>query len=267
MRRSEAADQLAMERPARPVRLLAIKCSVIRLMQSAPARWLIGAVFGSTVPFRGTRIRTRRRGSYEAPLLLAGIYERAEIDFVHRYLPSDRKVIELGASIGGNSCQIARKLDRGVAMACIEANPEIVPILRENIGRNCGDRPVEVIHAMVASHTGVGSLNIAESTLVSAAGGGSRTVEVPALTLTDIVERLGGGAYSLVSDIEGAEVSLFTDHRAALANCGTMIIECHATEWGGRHYSLEEVTQLPVAGGEWEIIDRYGAVAVYRRVK
>ena len=236
-------------------------------MQSAPARWLIGAVFGSTVPFRGTRIRTRRRGSYEAPLLLAGIYERAEIDFVHRYLPSDRKVIELGASIGGNSCQIARKLDRGVRMACIEANPEIVPILRENIARNCGDRPVEVVHAMVASHTGVGRLDVGESTLVSSAGSRSNTIEVPAVTLTDIVARLGGGEYSLVSDIEGAEVSLFTDHRAALAGCGLMIIECHATEWGGRGYTLEEVTQLPVKDGEWQIIDRYGAVAVYRRVK
>jgi hypothetical protein len=133
--------------------------------------------------------------------------------------------------------------------------------------RNCGDRPVEVVHAMVASHTGVGSLDIAESTLVSAAGAGLRTVEVPTITLTDIVARLGGGEYSLVSDIEGAEVSLFTDHRAALAGCRMMIVECHATEWGGRRYTLEEVTQLPVAGGEWQIIDRYGAVAVYQRVK
>ncbi len=256
-----------MDRTERPVRLVSLKCTVIRWMQSAPSRWLIGLVFGATVPFRGTRIRTRRRGSYEAPLLLAGIYERAEIDFVHRHLPTDRKVIELGASIGGNSCQIARRLDRGVRMACIEANPEIVPILRENIARNCGDRPVEVIHAMVASHSGVGRLDIGESTLVSSAGSGSHTIEVPAITLTDIVARLGGGEYSLVSDIEGAEVSLFTDHRAALAGCGLMIIECHATEWGGRRYTLEEVTQLPVAGGEWEIIDRYGAVAVYRRLR
>lgn len=256
-----------MDLPAKPARFLPIKLAVSALIQSAPARWLIGVVYGDTVPFRGTRIRTRSRGSYESPLLLIGRYERAEIDFVHRYLPSDRKVIELGASIGGNSCQIARKLDRGVQLVCIEANPEIVPILRENIARNCADRKVEVIHAMVASHTGVGSLDIGESTLVSAAGAGSRSVEVPTMTLTDVVARLGGGEYSLVSDIEGAEVSLFTDHRAALAGCRLMIVECHATEWGGRRYTLDEVTQLPLAGGEWEIIDRYGAVAVYRRVK
>lgn len=236
-------------------------------MQSAPACWLIGVVFGSTVPFRGTRIRTRHRGSQEAPLLLAGIYERAEIDFVHRYLPSDRRVIELGASIGGNSCQIARKLDRGVSMTCVEANPEIVPILRENIARNCGDRSVEFVHAMVASHTGVGRLNIAESTLGSSAGEGSCTVEVPALTLSDVVQRSGGGEYTLVADIEGAEVSFFTDQRAALANCRMMIIECHATEWGGRRFDLEEVMRLPLADGEWEMVDRYASVAVYRRVK
>jgi hypothetical protein len=102
MRRSEAADQLAMERSARPVRLLAIKCSVIRLMQSAPARWLIGVVFGSTVPFRGTRIRTRRRGSYEAPLLLAGIYERAEIDFVID--PLCQNVLWPARSIDASAC-------------------------------------------------------------------------------------------------------------------------------------------------------------------
>lgn len=56
-----------------------------------------------------------------------------------------------------------------------------------------------------------------------------------------------------------------TVNRAALKHCTLMIIECHATEFQGKRYTLDEVLALPLAHGEWEMIDRYHAVAVYRR--
>jgi FkbM family methyltransferase len=245
---------------------LRLKRVAFSVLTSGIARWLVGLCFGDTIPFRGTRIRTRAKGSFESPLLLAGIYERAEIDFVHRHLPTDQPVIELGASLGGNSCQIARKISAGVPMISVEANPEIVGILRENIVRNCGARTVDVVHAMIGNRVGEGSLEIADSTLASVAGDkGGRTVVVPMITLAEVAARLGERPFSLVSDIEGAEIAIFTQQRSALINCNVMIIECHSGEFGGRHYSLDEVLALPLADGAWEMIDRYHAVAVYRR--
>jgi FkbM family methyltransferase len=249
-----------------PVRAKSLKRLAFAILTSGLARRLIGLWYGDTVPFRGTRIRTASRGSFEAPLLLAGIYERAEIDFVHRHLPPTQRVVELGSSLGGNSCQISRRLAPGVPMLCVEANPEIVGILRENISRNCGDRPVDVLHGMIGEASGEGLLEIGGSTLASGAGrGGVRTARVPMYTLGDVVGRLGGEPYSLVADIEGAELSFMTVNRAALKHCTLMIIECHATEFQGKRYTLDEVLALPLAHGEWEMIDRYHAVAVYRR--
>ena len=249
-----------------PVRAKFLKSVAFSVLTSGLVRWLIGLWYGDTVPFRGTRIRTRSRGSFEAPLLLAGIYERAEIDFVHRYLPAEQPVIELGASLGGNSCQISRKLAAGVSMTCVEANPEIVEILKENIARNCEGRPVEVMHAMIGDAVGIGELGIGGSTLASAAKrAGSRTVKVPMVTLREVADRCGSGPFSLVSDIEGAEIAVLLTQQEALKNCTLMILECHAATCNGRAYTLEEVVALPLAGGEWTMIDRYHAVAVYRR--
>jgi len=253
---------------SQPVRAKLLKKIAFSLLTSGVARWLIGLRFGDTVPFRGTRIRTRTKGSFEAPLLLAGIYERAEIDFVHRYLPVDQPVVELGASLGGNSCQIAQRLSQGVRMTCVEANPEIVEILRHNIAANCGTRPVEVVHAMVGDRVGEGTLEIGGSTLASGAGrAGVRRATVPMLTLREIAARAGATPYSLVSDIEGAEIAVFLEQREALAGCNFMVVECHAAEFRGRHYTLDEVLALPLADGSWEMLDRYHAVAVYRRTR
>jgi FkbM family methyltransferase len=250
----------------RSVLILRLKSCVVSVLKSRLSCWLVGVVFGDTVPFRGTRIRTRAKGSIESPLLLAGIYERAEIDFVHRHLPVDQAVVELGASLGGNTCQIARRVLPTTAMVSVEANPEIVGILRENISRNCGARTVDVVHAMIGDRVGEGSLEIGESTLESSAGtSGGRTVVVPMVTLAEVAARLGERPFSLVSDVEGAEIAIFTEQRSALVHCNLMIIECHSGAFGGRHYSLEEVVALPLADGAWEMIDRHHAVAVYRR--
>lgn len=265
--RADADRSPSMTIASAPVRAKRLKSIAFALLTSRFARWLIGLWFGDTVPFRGTRIKTASRGSFEAPLLLAGIYERAEIDFVHRHIPTTQRVIELGASLGGNSCQIARTLAPGVPMLCVEANPEIVGILRENIARNCGTRPVEVLHGMIGDAPGEGILEIGGSTLASGAGHrGVRTARVPMYSLAEVVDRIGADPYSLVADIEGAEVAFLTVNREALARCTVMIIECHATEFRGRRYTLDEVLALPLQAGEWEMVDRYHAVAVYRRI-
>ncbi len=205
------------------------------------------------------------RFAVEGPLLLAGGYERSEIDFVHRYLPVDQQVVELGASIGGNSCQIGRRLAPGVPMICVEANPELIEVLRENITRNHPSRSVEILHGMVGDSSGTGYLQLDHSTLRSSAHVGRRTVEVPAVTLADVVRRLRPGPYSLVCDIEGAETAFLENPDGVLDQCTCIVMEGHPTVHRGRDLSLDDVLSMPLRGGQWRQVDRYGAVAAYLR--
>lgn len=236
-----------------------------RAQRSWPSRLVVGALFGRGVPFRGTRIRPASRFAVEGPILLAGNYERWEINFVHRYLPVGQQVIELGASIGGNSCQIARRLASGVPMTCVEANPELIGVLKENISRNHPGRSFDVVHAMVGDAAGVGRLQLDHSTLRSSGSVGSRAVEVPALTLADVVGRLRPGPYSLVCDIEGAEAAFLDNPGGVLDRCTCIIMEGHATTHRGRELSLDDVLSMPLRDGQWRQVDRYGAVAAYLR--
>jgi FkbM family methyltransferase len=215
--------------PMPPVRWKRVKVWAERVQRSWPSRLLVGALFGGGVPFRGTRIRPARRFSVEGPILLAGNYERWEIEFVHRYLPADQQVIELGASIGGNSCQIARRLAPGVPLTCVEANPELIPVLRGNLDRNVPGRRVDVVHAMVGWSSGTGRLLVDSSTLRSSGSIGGRAVEVPARTLADLVSGLSSGPYSLVCDIEGAEAAFLDNPGGVLDRCSCIIMEGHAT--------------------------------------
>jgi FkbM family methyltransferase len=251
--------------PMPPVRWKRMKALAERVQRSWPSRLVVGALFGGGVPFRGTRIRPARRFSVEGPILLAGNYERWEINFVHRYLPVDQQVIELGASIGGNSCQIAGRLSPGVPMTCVEANPELIGVLKGNLARNHPGRPVDVVHAMIGDAAGVGRLHLDHSTLRSSGSVGSRSVEVPARTLADVVGTLRPGPYSLVCDIEGAEAAFLDDPGGVLDRCTCIIMEGHATTHRGRQLSLDDVLSMPLERGEWSQVDRYGAVAAYLR--
>jgi len=251
--------------PMPPVRWKLAKSVAARLQRSWPSRVLVGALFGRGVPFRGTLIRPATRFAVEGPILLAGNYERSEIDFVHRHLPADQQVIELGASIGGNSCQISRKLRPGVQLTCVEANPELIPVLRGNLVRNCPGRPFEVVHAMVGESGGVGRLRLDHSTLRSSGEVGSRVVEVPALTLADLVARIGPGPYSLVCDIEGAEAAFLGNPGGVLDRCTCIVLEGHPTTHRGTDLTLDDVLSMPLRGGQWRQVDRYGAVAAYLR--
>jgi FkbM family methyltransferase len=198
-------------------------------------------------------------------MLLAGNYERWEINFVHRYLPPAQQVVELGSSIGGNSCQIAMRLAPGVPMTCVEANPDLIPVLRQNLAKNHPGRRVEVIHAMVGDSVGMGELQVDRSTLRSSRTVGGRAVAVPSLRLVDIVSRINPGPYSLVCDIEGAEASFLDNPAGVLDRCTCIIMEGHPTSSGGRDLGLEEVLSMPLRLPGWRQVDRYGAVAVYLR--
>jgi FkbM family methyltransferase len=152
-----------------------------------------------------------------------------------------------------------------VPMTCVEANPDLIPVLRQNLAKNHPGRRVEVIHAMVGDSVGMGELQVDRSTLRSSRTVGGRAVAVPSLRLVDIVSRINPGPYSLVCDIEGAEASFLDNPAGVLDRCTCIIMEGHPTSSGGRDLGLEEVLSMPLRLPGWRQVDRYGAVAVYLR--
>jgi FkbM family methyltransferase len=251
---------------APPVRLRMLKLLAAALLSSWPSRLVVGIAFGKGgVPFRGTRIRTERRLSFAGPLLLAGKYERAEIDFVRKYLPQNIDVLELGASIGANSCQIAKHLDPGIRLTSVEANPALIEVLRANLARNAPERQVKLVHAVVGAEAGTAFFSPQQNSLVSLASDAKAgSVELRCETLASLVAKHCTGDFSLVSDVEGAEAAFLSDPDS-LARCRFMIIEAHPAQHDGRTLSIEDVIALPLKGGRWRIKDRYGAVVAYER--
>jgi FkbM family methyltransferase len=249
-----------------PVRFRLLKLVAASLLRSWPVRFATGLAFGNRgVPFRGTRIRTERRLSYAGPLLLTGKYERAEIDFVRRYLPRNLDVLELGASIGANSCQIAKHLEPGRRLTSVEANPALMHVLRTNLASNVPARQVQVIHAIVGEEVGTAYFSPRQNSLVSRASDAEAgSVELRRETLASLVAKHCPGQFSLVSDIEGAEAAFLGDTES-LSRCRFMIIEAHPAQQGDQALSIEQVIALPLRHGHWRVKNRYGAVVAYER--
>ena len=105
-------------------------------------------LMGGRVGNRGSRIDTNNPAvtPWVRTLVYWDMYETAELRFVQRYLPSDLDVVELGGSIGVVASQIARRLEPGRQLISVEANPQIVNLLRENIGKNGPQIRATVVH-------------------------------------------------------------------------------------------------------------------------
>jgi FkbM family methyltransferase len=249
------------------VRLRRLKKIASGFFDSLPVRGLVGCFYqGKGIPFRGTRIHTESAVSHAGPPLLLGNYERAEIDFMWKYLPRELDVLELGSSIGAMTCQISRALKPDRTITCVEGNPRLIPVLRRNLAANSRHRQVVLRSVVVGDSSGPGSFNINSSSLCgNAETGGLVSVQVQYATLQDICASSAlAEEWSLVCDIEGAETTFLRDP-IALRGCACIILEAHRVQTPRQTLSVDDVLRLPLETGEWDMIDRFGSVAVYRR--
>lgn len=219
------------------------------------------------IPFRGLTVDTSDPLVHDGvkAALLFQAYESAEYRFVKRYLLPDRDALELGGSIGVMTATIRGLLDPGRRHVVVEADPRLIRILRRNLELN-GRRNVEVEEAAIAYGTDYVSFAIGPNSLGGKIDNGEaagETIEVPAVTLAELVERHALDGFCLVSDVEGVEWQILREDAGALTRAQRIIIEAHARErFGGYGAFLEE---LPKAIPFREI-DRYGCVAVFDRI-
>lgn len=165
-----------------------------------------------------------RRGGWEQ-------CERARID---KFLP-DMDVIEMGAGLGFISCITNRKLVNRQHIV-IEANPLLIPILEHhmeinnitftilNKAYNCSKKSVDFW--VISAHENI--VGIAHA----------KAFNVPAISLSEILDEYNINEYSLIMDIEGAEIHLIEEPRS-LDKCKMIIIEIHPGSCYTKDVSME----------------------------
>jgi FkbM family methyltransferase len=225
-------------------------------------------LFGNVIPHRGLKVDVSSglvSPATKAALLFRA-YESAEIRFMQKYLPRDRDVVELGGSIGVMSCLIRRRIAKDQRLLVAEADPRLGEILKANLRLN-GCETGTLVETVAIGAEGQGSVSFETGTrsdsgrVASGGSTGHATIEVPALTLTQLLDRHEFGRYCLVSDIEGAEWELWRNQREALSRADWMIFETHDHSAFGRYPEL--IDQM-AADPAIELVDRYGPVIVLR---
>jgi FkbM family methyltransferase len=248
----------------------ALKPLMASVLASHRAGQLIGALTGKRIRHRGIWFDTR--SSDFIPEVRAqmfwGIYEGAETRMIHRFLRDSTAVVELGSSLGITAAHIAAVMAEGGHLTCVEANPRLLPGLRERISKRVAHLRVDVIHAAIADHCGTAVLTIAAHNLGSSLQRDPRanesTVRVPALTLAEVIRQRGLTEFDLVSDIEGGEAAFLLQDPSVLKNCRRAVIELHDTSFGGQKASAHDLLEAAVSAG-FQVIGLHGPVVALAR--
>jgi len=123
-----------------------------------------------------------------------GGYEGAETRMIRRLLRGSTTVVELGSSLGVTSAHIAALMAPGGHLVCDEANPRLLPGLRERLAHRTASLRVDFVHAAVTGHCGDAVFALSAQTVGSRLGAVRRhdaAVGVPALTLREVLRRTG----------------------------------------------------------------------------
>jgi FkbM family methyltransferase len=246
-----------------------LKLRVARIVTSDPAGRLIGTLSAHRVRHHGLVFDVR--SSDFSPRVRAqmfwGIYESAETRMIRDQLRGSTMVVELGSSLGVTSAHIAALMAPGGHLVCVEANPRLLPGLRDRLAGRAGSLRVDVVHAAVAGHCGDAALAVSATTVGSRVGAArprETTVTVPALTLREILRRTGVDDFDLVSDIEGTESTFFLRDPGVLDRCQRAVIELHDSTDGGRRVPVSALLEAAVAAG-FRVVRRHGPVVALAR--
>lgn len=225
--------------------------------------------YGDAIPFHGLRIDVddaippRNRAA-----LFWGLYESAECRFIRTHLSPRLPVLECGAGIGAVSSVIARVLEPGQALVCVEGNPRLVALLRRNLARHAGHLVVEVVEGAVGYGAETLDFLVLRDNLVSRGAGATDTgavTRVPCVTASSLVGRSDwASGWQLVADVEGAEATLLARDEALWPSCRRMVIELHDTALDGTPLRVDDLVALAIGRG-FHVAARYGDVFVFER--
>jgi FkbM family methyltransferase len=177
-----------------------------------------------------------------------GFYESAEIRLINKFLNPNLPVIELGGSLGIISSFILNKLNSNTSLTIVEPNAFLLPTIRKNIEKhNTKNISTNIIHKAIAYSNSFIYMDITDDNTTSHISENDQSgILVESIQLNEIITKK---PYSLVCDIEGAEVALLIEDKAALKNCYQLFIELHETTYNGNFYSREDLINLLIMNG------------------
>jgi FkbM family methyltransferase len=157
-----------------------------------------------------------------------GDYEAKEIEIISKRLAADDVVFEVGAGLGYLSAYCARRTGSDKVFT-YEANPELIPLIRETHARN-GVAPT-VTNALLARGEGEREFHIEDDFWASSAHrGGGRAITVKQLDLDRELGRIRPSF--MIVDIEGGEAEFFAG--ADLSTVRKICVETHPDVLGDR---------------------------------
>lgn len=160
-----------------------------------------------------------------------GDYEAKEIDIISRRLAADDIVFEVGAGLGFLSAYCA-KCTGAERVFAYEANPELIPLIRETHARN--QVAPTLVNALLAKGAGQREFHLEDDFWASSAHrSGGRSITVNQLDLNTELARIRPSF--MIVDIEGGEAELFAD--AELSTVRKICVETHRDVLGDRALS------------------------------
>ena len=219
------------------------------------------------VPSRWIEPHKRARISY-------GLYEKNESKLVNLFLDSSIDTVELGSGVGVVSSHVCRKLLSSSRYIGLEGNPDLAEVAQRNVLRFSASADRSVEHAVVVGQYESGRkrkfhITTGNFHLSSIRDSDQQIVEldVPEISLSELLRRNAFNEFQLVSDVEGAEVEIFEDDPKSLDNCVRMIIELHDTvNRKGVKYSIDELAGLVIDLGFHQVATQ-GQVFVFEKTK
>lgn len=241
-----------------------LKLQVARVVTCDRAGRLIGALSGNRIRHHGLwfDVHSNDFSPQVRAQMFWGTYESAETRMIRGLLCGSTTVVELGSSLGVTSAHIAALMAPGGYLICVEANPRLLPGLRERLARRATSLRVDFVHAAVTDHCGDAVFALSPQTVSSRLGAvrpDEAAVAVPALTLREILRRSGISDFDLVSDIEGAESGFLLQDPDVLRGCRRAVFELHDTTVDGHAVSASELLEAAIAAG-LRITHRHGPV-------
>jgi FkbM family methyltransferase len=154
-----------------------------------------------------SRIAFKAFDPYWAPYLWGGKPYEPDVEAILRKLSTvaDKLFVDCGANIGYWTVQVSKPAYGFTELIAVEANPALIPLIRENIRLN--GVKCEVVEAAIAEEAGL-TVHLGGTHHHAAASVGDTGIPIPTVSLTSLLsERCLDGRMIVVKlDVEGCEV-------------------------------------------------------------
>lgn len=211
-------------------------------------------------------IKVGNKATKPVSLIFWGLYEREDIYFINKYLPLHLPVIEFGASLGLTTLNICKKI-REQNVISVEANPNLYSNLIATKQKNNLINLEIISAALDYSNQPEINFSINDSTLSSSKNQSNSNVKVPTIKLSDVYDKIRNTSYSLVCDIEGAEIELLLceNNDEVISACHTLIIELHDTNFEGVKYDINSLSKMFKDKFSMQLIAQKGTTFCYKK--